>query len=561
VRLAMLLCMVTAALTIFLNSMYLSTQVVRAFVYAIMITFSTISAEVVYVILRMDEESAYKENFNLYANQIVAGFYNKIDSRLVAADSLSTSLTVQASDMKSIWPFVSFPEFEMRCAGTRQMAAASSVTFAPLIPSGDRLTRRHWETYAVLTDQHGGLESNYSDDFQVSGTDEQTVFFMDTERWIAQGIYYIVGDEARDLPMLPSNNIFPLWQRSPALTNGTDIRMYDQMSNPIRSHALNALLLAEHPVRGVFTDFLMYDSNLTDYAYYTTPRATLNTPVYDSANREVVVATLDLEFMWETFLVGLVEDDVEPLVVVAKSSCGGHEYSFTVNGSAATYLGAGNLSPDPADYWALTPANSSYEAFLQLLFPSSNLTASNATSDASQLPCQFQISVYATPEFQDFYITGMPEIIRWIILGVFLFMVSVFLIYDCIVDQRSSKVIESAKRTDALVSTLFPSNVKQRLLENADKKRQQQMEAKRVSHWEMNHRGSYIDGNVSDDGDMRMPMIHTPKRKLKSFLDPGAHDLLNSGDIDDSEPIADLFPNASVMFADVAGMFWVMIEL
>jgi hypothetical protein len=73
-----------------------------------------------------------------------------------------------------------------------------------------------------------------------------------------------------------------------------------------------------------------------------------------------------------------------------------------------------------------------------------------------------------------------------------------------------------------------------------------------MSNWKMAHRGSYMSSVASDDS--KMPMIHTPKRRLKSFLDPGAHDLLDGEDIDDSEPIADLFPNASVMFADVAGM-------
>jgi hypothetical protein len=542
----------------FLNSMFLSTQIVRTFVYAIMITFATVTADVIYVVLRMNQENEFKQNFDFYANMIVTGFYDKLSSRLVAADSLSTSLTLQAIDMKSPWPYVSFPEFEMRCAGTRQLALASSVTFAPLIPSDDPTTREYWESNAVLKNLSGNLESDFSDDFQVSDTDEQSVYFIDTMRLIREGIYYIVGAEAHDLPLIPVTNvssIFPLWQRSPAIPNGTDVRMYDQMSNPIRAHALNALLSAEHPISGILTDFMIYDSNLTDYAYYTTPRTTLYTPIYESADAEVVVATLDLEFMWETFLAGILDDDVESLVVVAQSSCSGHEYSFDVSGSRSTYLGSGDLHKLSSSFEPPKPVNSTYEAFLQVLFPSSNFTASNATLDASQLPCQFRISVYSTQDFMDVYVTNMPEIYRWFILGGSLFMVSAFLIYDCIVEQRSIKVVESAKRTDALVSTLFPSNVKQRLLENADKKRQQQLEAKKKTAWQMNNRGSDMDSIISDDCDVRLPMIHTPKRRLKSFLDPGQLDLVSSGDIDDSEPIADLFPDASVMFADVAGTF------
>ncbi|CAB9506384.1 Receptor-type guanylate cyclase gcy [Seminavis robusta] len=528
-------------------------NVVRTFVFALMITFSTITAEVIYVVVRFGEEDVFKSRFHTYANQIIEGFYEKVNTRLVAADSLSTSFTVQASDMKSVWPFVSFPEFERRCTGTRQLADASAVTYAPWIQGED--TRKRWEAYAAYMDHEGTLESNHTDDFRVSDTDEDSVIFLQTGRSVIEGIYYLEDGQAHDLP--PQGNdtdVFPLWQRSPeSAVNGSDIRMYDQMSNPIRAQALNVLMTKPpQPLSGVYTDFLIYDSNLTDYAYYSTPRAALYAPVYDSANEDSVVATVDLEFMWETFLADILDDYVEAIVVVAESSCSGRQYSFQVQGINASYMGAGNLAPDPKTFSAPSPVNSTYEAFRQIILPSSDADASaNDTSSPPQLPCQYRLSVYATEEFKASFMTHKPEIYRWIVLGIFLFAVGVFLVYDCIVDQQSNRVVESAKKTDALVSTLFPSSVKQRLLESHEKERQKHLEAKRVSIWQLNHRGSITEGQAPDSGEMRI--ISTPKQRLKSFLHPEEADMVATGAMNEAEPIADLFPNASVMFADVAG--------
>ena len=117
-------------------------------------------------------------------------------------------------------------------------------------------------------------------------------------------------------------------------------------------------------------------------------------------------------------------------------------------------------------------------------------------------------------------------------------------------------MIETAKRTDALVSTLFPSNVKQQLLENAAKKR----EADATMFKKNRNKGWEYDGDVEGlPNNNNEPMIHTPKRRLKSFLQPGdgIDGLL---DIHDSEPIADLFPNASVMFADIAGEYCIVMK-
>jgi hypothetical protein len=58
---------------------------------------------------------------------------------------------------------------------------------------------------------------------------------------------------------------------------------------------------------------------------------------------------------------------------------------------------------------------------------------------------------------------------------VFLFAAMVFLLYDYLVQRRHNKVMATAKRTDAIASSLFPSNVRERMFKDAEEQAEQQI--------------------------------------------------------------------------------------
>jgi hypothetical protein len=90
---------------------------------------------------------------------------------------------------------------------------------------------------------------------------------------------------------------------------------------------------------------------------------------------------------------------------------------------------------------------------------------------------------------------------------IFAFTSAVFLVYDRLVEKRQKTVMTTAVHTSAIVSSLFPSTVRERLFENDNE----------------------ATGNGPQPGE--------------SFV------LL--GDTVVSRPIADLYPSATVMFADM----------
>jgi class 3 adenylate cyclase len=116
--------------------------------------------------------------------------------------------------------------------------------------------------------------------------------------------------------------------------------------------------------------------------------------------------------------------------------------------------------------------------------------------------------VYPTQEFEEDHATNSPIMYTLAVAFVFLFAISVFFVYDFFVERRQTKVMATATKSSAIVNSLFPANVRDRLMEEQDS---------------------------NED------------KKFTAFKALGQHCLPNS------RPIADHFPETTVMFADIAG--------
>jgi class 3 adenylate cyclase len=113
------------------------------------------------------------------------------------------------------------------------------------------------------------------------------------------------------------------------------------------------------------------------------------------------------------------------------------------------------------------------------------------------------------------------------IAAVFIATEMVFCVYVQYVQRRQNKVMATALRTNAIVSSLFPSNVRDRILKDAEEQAER----------EMNTKSSFVNA----------------KHRLKNFLEDEPEDLRQSTNVFSTKPIADLFPETTLMFADMVG--------
>jgi len=121
-------------------------------------------------------------------------------------------------------------------------------------------------------------------------------------------------------------------------------------------------------------------------------------------------------------------------------------------------------------------------------------------------------------------LTANPWICAGVVFLAVIFFILAFIGYDRFVQNRQEIVLAKAARSNAIVASLFPSNVRDRILQQAE---------------------DQVDPKMSSK------LTKTGKNQLKSYLAGGMEGTREDGD--GSRPIADLFPDTTVIFADIAG--------
>ena len=133
--------------------------------------------------------------------------------------------------------------------------------------------------------------------------------------------------------------------------------------------------------------------------------------------------------------------------------------------------------------------------------------------------CLYSLDLYPSDELHDEWHSRLPIVFASIVAGIFMIMAFVFLNYDRFTRKRNNKVVRAAAKTDKIIASLFPSNIRDRLLAEEEEFEQRQIE-----------RGT--------------------RTRLKDFLandGPSAKDLEETDDLMfKTRPIADLFPETSI---------------
>lgn len=130
--------------------------------------------------------------------------------------------------------------------------------------------------------------------------------------------------------------------------------------------------------------------------------------------------------------------------------------------------------------------------------------------------CFYNVYVYPSSELEQDYVTNNPITFAVALLGTFLVTSLIFLTYDRLVAKRHNAVETQAVKSTAVVSSLFPEKVRERL-------------------YETGVTGSEMQG----------------KNKETKFLSSVASKIRDDAFVvDESMPIADLYPECTVLFAE-----------
>jgi len=165
-----------------------------------------------------------------------------------------------------------------------------------------------------------------------------------------------------------------------------------------------------------------------------------------------------------------------------------------------------------------------------LMEPITNPTYTGRPLDASFCPYTFR--VYPTQQMKGHYVTNRPAIYTASACIIMLLTSLIFVSYDCLVARRQRIVTASARRSDAIVSSLFPAPVKEKLYEHQDRSMKMQTDSQR------HHRQRSI--------------VRSARAHLRFSENSSSH-AVEDRVAENVEQIASLYPETTILFADIAG--------
>jgi hypothetical protein len=137
---------------------------------------------------------------------------------------------------------------------------------------------------------------------------------------------------------------------------------------------------------------------------------------------------------WYVYFQDELPDGTAPIHAVIESSCG-HTFTFAIAGRNATLVSS---SQDAHDH-------NYNEVYMQDKF-----------GDFSHSSCNFTLTIFPTHEYHEQYNSSNPTVYMIVVLSIFLLTTLSFLLFDCLVTHRQKELVATARKQNALVSSLFP---------------------------------------------------------------------------------------------------------
>jgi hypothetical protein len=303
-------------------------------------------------------------------------------------------------------------------------------------------------------------------------------------------------------PLRQKDNYAPLWQIAPAPTDAKLVNLDMFESFPWYERLAKGVQEERHVL-------LSEEVNMTTLVPGDRIRSVSVHPVFESFEEDaLILGFLSAVIPWDHYFSNVLPAGTRRLNVEVQDTCGS-AFTYAVEGPSVSFLGYGLLHDRKYDSLSI---HAQFAEFASL--QGSTGVVRNGTSS-----CDYKISVFATDEFKSSYESGNPVLYTTVVVLVFLFTALVFVIYDWLVSRRQNMIMSTAQRTNAIVSSLFPKNVKQRILDQAKDETQ--------------GRG----------------VRTTQATELTQFLEGDYESVKKHAD----KPIADLFPETTIFFADIVG--------
>jgi hypothetical protein len=463
------------------------------------------------VFLMQHDESQYQAAYTVIIGNIEATTKRRIHKMHGALQQVSDVCTASAIADKMEWPYVTLTRepYEVLARHARDEAGAELLTVAPFVTEDKR---KEWIKYSF--DNAWWFEQSKQVVSQMNGTGEDlTGEYLNVP--FGEDLF---GGEGPS-PNL-SNSSIPhaaAWQSSPppyfpGVTNldfygfHWFIPMYPQLERYRQALISNVydLTRASSLSRGPEAHQVYHQQfssrPLTVNETFAHPHSIVITPISERLRDKTskMVGMLLATVAWDRYLSGLLPSDaVSGIMVELVNNCN-QSFTYMLNGSKSNYLGTDNFQNR-----TFTNTRFVVDLFEHDEHENSYDEGKRVHGDGTNY-CDFSMIVYSTQEFKDSISTDTAVTFTLIMAAVSALVVITFLMYDCYVRRRNTKVVEAAVRSDQILMSHFPSNVRSRLYEAQQNQEKEAMAARggigaksRLRHF-LNGEETPVEGGDTD---------------------------------------------------------------
>jgi len=512
---------------VYLRSFTVTTIVIATVLVCVLTYVFALRAEV------LEFEHQYHDIVETVEKSIDQGLKNLVYS----TKTLSVMYTAVFGP-QNVWPNATMNEFSDIVEGQIGITSAEAYSFNPIITPENRA---EFEAHAALNGDLLGV-SQLANDY--------TIYRIENG---------LVVDDPGIQPNSPFPDIMtPVYQIYPTEPNWRAI-MFNIHSEEQRMRALDDMLLYKVPTLTSLLHLVTHDEGMN-------PSSILFYPIFSQLGGDQVVGSIGVAFTWKSLLGRVLNDHYEGLIAVLESSSSTRVdlvngvprqlWTYEITRDEDIICSEGDLH-DPA-----------FKKYMYEINTNVAIEGGAGLETVDNL-ITFKLSLYPSKTMRQNFVSKRPVTYTVVMLFIFIFVSLVFLIYDHLNTAQKNKVTLLAKKSGQIIDDLFPISVKDRLFHQSEnlnlqmkeynctdnvvdgpttatsfdkrnhaKKKQSQAEVEAVA-------GTKAEGLKRF---LRLP-IHTGRRLSDSSNEQKTANLLQIN----TPPIADLFPETSIMFADLVG--------
>ncbi|CAB9497504.1 Receptor-type guanylate cyclase gcy [Seminavis robusta] len=438
----------------------------------------------VFFLIQNNETASFEQDFEVMADKMVDRIGRNFLQRIGIMEDFCLQYTHQGqTQVYPSWPFVMLPgrSFHYLAEKAAVLADTMSMSIAHIVTTDQKEEwkmyveeNRDWLPEAQAAMNGISLEQARNESFnipaEIINMDKKPPYMVTNE----------TGPYAVFLQGYPASN--------------QKLYSYNILSHPHYRDNIKLVMAEGRPALLGSYDFMdpeaaakdprkkMHDASLKVYEkhgglpYQNDPIGPSLLPVFKDFDKKEVVGLMVFGVYWRVLLNRLLPTGTDGVVVILENTAG-QQYTYRIDGTDATFEGHGDFHDTLYDHleavgYIMSKSDSSGD---------NNTTGTAAAafrarmedSDNSHLDTNYRVRVYPSQLFESAYRTDRAWLFAVSLAMVFVFTSSVFLLYDYCVERRQKIVVQSAEKSGAIVHSLFPEQVRDRLYEDNKAKKKQ----------------------------------------------------------------------------------------